>query len=450
MNSSSPFEQQSILNYLYSFVCFEEFINNSYKHFISFQHSKESFQIIKDKFNENNSKNEILFLVDNSLIQNTGEQAKFKKLEKIKQSFGKEIKESNLGSIIISNNLKERLEKIYQIINDNIEFSQILVNNINEFMHNTNNLFYSIIKMLIHNYFDEFNNFKNETMQETIKEKTMMENKMEYMKSMIEKYDKEISCLKKRLYEISIENSELKNTTKEAKKNSELVNTRIEQAKKQSEEAIKKANLKYEEAIRKCEEANKKSEEANKKSDEANKKSEEAKKRIEEANLKCEEANKKSEEANKKSEEANKKSEDADKKMIEAILRMKEAEIKISVTNKKIMETNNAANEKIQEVVQLKSESEKRFNELNNKYKSLLEINLKNLKKEKQIQNKFKNYEEKIRKIFEQNKELNIEITQLKVESERKNSEIESLNNYIKTVSLEIPLIGVPKKNNKK
>jgi len=415
MNSSSPFEQQSILNYLYSFVCFEEFINNSYKHFISFQHSKESFQIIKDKFNENNSKNEILFLVDNSLIQNTGEQAKFKKLEKIKQSFGKEIKESNLGSIIISNNLKERLEKIYQIINDNIEFSQILVNNINEFMHNTNNLFYSIIKMLIHNYFDEFNNFKNETMQETIKEKTMMENKMEYMKSMIEKYDKEISCLKKRLYEISIENSELKNTTKEAKKNSELVNTRIEQAKKQSEEAIKKANLKYEEAIRKCEEANKKSEEANK-----------------------------------KSEEANKKSEDADKKMIEAILRMKEAEIKISVTNKKIMETNNAANEKIQEVVQLKSESEKRFNELNNKYKSLLEINLKNLKKEKQIQNKFKNYEEKIRKIFEQNKELNIEITQLKVESERKNSEIESLNNYIKTVSLEIPLIGVPKKNNKK
>ena len=386
-------EEEPIINYIYSFLCFKEYALKSYDLFEKESKMNNTLENIKSDFEDNNFENETNYIKDLailSLLSNEDikikEAARAKKLDKIKKNLGLDLKK-NLEEEVIFNKLEENILNLKNILTNNSIFFQLLSEKINNFMFDINKFIYLIIKMfknkcdkkigdLSANYLIDSENVEKES-KKIKNENYYLKNEINSLKQIIENNTKEMNEMKEKLILI--------------KENSEKKDKRFEQYKIQTQKII----------------------ENNKK--EAENKIKETENKIQENKIQTQ-----------KIIEDNKK---------EVENKIKEAENKIhenKIQTQKIIEDN-------------KKEAEKNYNELNAKYIKLLEINLNNIKIEEDKQKLFDSYSNRIIEVNTKNNELNNKIDKLNIDLDKKTLEIKSLKNYISVINLEIEL---NKKNN--
>jgi len=393
-------EEEPIINYIYSFLCFQEYALKSYDLFEKESKMNNTLENIKSDFEDNNFENETNYIKDLailSLLSNEDikikEAARAKKLDKIEKNLGLDLKK-NLEEEVIFNKLEENILNLKNILTNNSIFFQLLSEKINNFMFDINKFIYLIIKMfknkcdkkigeLSANYLIDSENVEKES-KKIKNENYYLKNEINSLKQIIENNTKEMNEMKEKLILI--------------KENSEKNDKRFEQYKIQTQKII---------------EDNKK--EAENKIKEAENKIKETENKIQENKIQTQ-----------KIIEDNKK---------ETENKIKEAENKIhenKIQTQKIIEEN-------------KKEAEKNYNELNAKYIKLMEINLNNIKIEEDKQKLFDSYSNRIIEVNTKNNELNNKIDKLNIDLDKKTLEIKSLKNYISVINLEIEL---NKKNN--
>ena len=393
-------EEEPIINYIYSFLCFKEYALKSYDLFEKESKMNNTLENIKSDFEDNNFENETNYIKDLailSLLSNEDikikEAARAKKLDKIEKNLGLDLKK-NLEEEVIFNKLEENILNLKNILTNNSIFFQLLSEKINNFMFDINKFIYLIIKMfknkcdkkigeLSANYLIDSENVEKES-KKIKNENYYLKNEINSLKQIIENNTKEMNEMKEKLILI--------------KENSEKNDKRFEQYKIQTQKII---------------EDNKK--EAENKIKEAENKIKETENKIQENKIQTQ-----------KIIEDNKK---------ETENKIKEAENKIhenKIQTQKIIEEN-------------KKEAEKNYNELNAKYIKLMEINLNNIKIEEDKQKLFDSYSNRIIEVNTKNNELNNKIDKLNIDLDKKTLEIKSLKNYISVINLEIEL---NKKNN--
>ena len=400
-------EEEPIINYIYSFLCFKEYALKSYDLFEKESKMNNTLENIKSDFEDNNFENETNYIKDLailSLLSNEDikikEAARAKKLDKIEKNLGLDLKK-NLEEEVIFNKLEENILNLKNILTNNSIFFQLLSEKINNFMFDINKFIYLIIKMfknkcdkkieeLSANYLIDSENVEKES-KKIKNENYYLKNEINSLKQIIENNTKEMNEMKEKLILI--------------KENSEKNDKRFEQYKIQTQKII-----------------------------EDNKK--EAENKIKEAENKIKEAENKIKETENKIQE----NKIQTQKIIED--NKKETENKIKEAENKIHE-NKIQTQKI--IEENKKEAEKNYNELNAKYIKLMEINLNNIKIEEDKQKLFDSYSNRIIEVNTKNNELNNKIDKLNIDLDKKTLEIKSLKNYISVINLEIEL---NKKNN--
>jgi len=397
-------KEEFILNYLYLFSSFIKFIKNSHNLFNNkFLKRNDSFEKIKNDFEDLNFKNETNYIKDEtllSLLPNESaellEKAKTAKLKTIKDTLSLDLNK-NFDEELIFVKISNNIANIGQILNKPL-LNQLLLEKIINFIIESNKLFNLIIKMSIQNYkknelFGKDNEEIEEKNEQIKKENILLKKEIDSLKLLIEKNNKDMDNEKKKL-EKKIEKNQndtiklIQETQKKIKDNNletEKIKNESEAKLKESEQKIKEQDLKI--------------------------------KKLEEKML-----------INKK--ESEQKIKESEQKIKEKNEKMEEQDLKI----KKLEET----------MVINQKDAEIRYDELNDKYIKLVKINLDNIKIDNEQKKIFDSYLHKIIEANTKNKNLLNEIERLSIELDKIGLENQSLKNYIKLINLEVN----EKKNN--
>ena len=369
-------------------------------------------QKLKNEENEINEINELRNII------NIKENEKKKLINNIKNEY--------IKSLALKNKKIEELEKKEK---DN----KIELNNKNNKIKKLNDELKDL-KDKINKNNSKFN-LKNDKIKEKLpKEINQLKNNNKNMK-------KEINDLKKinkdlNQKKLNNKNEELKNKIKEINnKNDELDNKNKELNNKNEELKI---NIK--ELNNKNEELNVKNKEINNEKKELDNKNKQLNNKIEELNNKIKEINNKNEELNNKNKELNNKNEELDNKIKE--LNNKNEELKINIKelnnknkelNNKIKELNNNINNYINEIKKYENKN-KNYEEIIQNYKlKEVEIN----KRNEEINKKEKEYENNFNLLKDKENIIEKEIKNIKIEKEKLKKDIEE-NNRIKKENKEL------------
>lgn len=405
MEKDSLLGEDAIINYLYLFSFFRQYIKNSTKILLDASGKNNSLNNLKNIIQTKNKTNDFNFFRSESALSwskdsnhEVREKAKNIIFDKINIELNINLRK-NYDEEMVLHIMNEEILKLKDIFNDP-KLIEIFAEKIYYYMIESNKLFYLIYK-----------NMKNKC------QKKIEESEINLLKENKDLEQKIADVNEKNLF-LQKEMNFLKDIIKQNHCEMEKMTVRFE-------ETLRNNNNDMEEKLRKSNKNQLEMEEKLRQSNNAQLKMEEKLRQESENRLVLE---KKIKQADKNQLEMEKKIKDIQKQNQQII---QENQIREKTANEKIKKLEN-------EVEEISKKCENNNNYFIFRYRELLDINLKYLKRDNEINQLFQSYSEKIVNLTHENNMLKEIIEKQNIEIDKKNIEIDGLRTYIETTEFDI------------